>query len=147
MKQLLYSFTAIALCVIVSSTSLGTVAENSNRKEPVYEISELVLLMRKMEDQMKTIRGKIAEGKAVEDTLFRDYSGLFTVKASRHIMRDSVYTQLGNDFLKAFGKLTNGKKDPHPVQSYNHTIETCIACHRRYCPGPVMRIGRLKLPE
>ena len=114
---------------------------NSGLENP----SELTLLMRGMEMHMKTMGDKISTDQLVLAEKPVDFTGIFTVKASDHLDRDSTYFQFGNSFLKDYENIYNSNTLEEQNQSFQKTINACVECHQSYCPGPVMRIRKLDL--
>ena len=96
---------------------------------------------------MKSMREQIQQQNGLDASMYNDYSGIFSVKASDHVDRDSVFFAFGNHFLTTYKTATEGSNEEAVVESYNNIVQTCVTCHRSYCPGPVSRINKLRLAE
>jgi hypothetical protein len=58
----------------------------------------------------------------------------------------------GSDLYKAFAssylelaEQLNDPNNPNRVETYSNLINTCTACHKAMCPGPLVRIKKMVL--
>ena len=114
-------------------------------KQNTESLSELRVLMYTMESKMQLLKKDIKEQKSIDSSYFNDYQRMFSVPASAHVKRDSIFTHFGSDFLDQFNTLTKNNHPDSINDQYNTVINSCVTCHKTYCPGPVTRIQKLLL--
>lgn len=105
--------------------------------------SELALLMRKMYDDMDSLKSAIAKQELVIDTASLDYFNIHSAIPTDSTVRDAQFAGMSSAFLLHVEKL---KANPD-VETFNSTISVCLTCHQSYCPGPIKKIKKLKLKK
>ena len=112
--------------------------------------SELALLMRAMFDDGMRIKEQIKQG--VTPTLVEEFKQIHTAQPTPGKEKDvntPTFKAFATAYLDALESLKNLSND-HPeknVQKFNHLVSTCMNCHKAVCPGPMVRIKKLYLPE
>lgn len=102
--------------------------------------SELALLMRSMDADMRTLREDLQNDQNITD--FREkYKAIHTATPTDANLRTPAFKAMSDAFLGSLDRLYADKS----TRNYNLMINTCVSCHKQYCPGPVNRIKQLYL--
>ena len=102
--------------------------------------SELALLMRKIHADAKVMRSDLIN----EDRdLVYDPSIEFILNASP--TRPSVQGPDFEAFSKYYIQKTQELVENGDEEDYNKMVESCIACHQEFCPGPIKTINKLRI--
>lgn len=110
----------------------------------MYEASELALLMRSLETQLKQLGAQLDAGILPADSL-SDYSKLHTAKATNPKEINEIYHGMADVFI-AKAKEMNAQKEVELFKiHYNILVNSCISCHQVYCNGPIERISKLQI--
>ncbi|RLD19821.1 MAG: hypothetical protein DRI69_07510 [Bacteroidetes bacterium] len=105
--------------------------------------SELALLMRSMYDDGMEMKLAINNGEIPESHI--DISKMRTSEPSVAGKADTPeYQAYTLAYEAAFKGLKEAQGD-QKTQAYETLVNTCIACHRSECPGPIVRIEKMKL--
>jgi len=141
----------ILLAAMYSSDCYGQQSEvmkSSSEQNSVTPLnpngdSELALLMRSMYDDGMEMKSAIKNGEAPKSHI--DISQLYTSEPSVRGKVDSPeYQAFALAYEAAFvglGKAQVDKKE----HAYKALVNSCIACHKSVCPGPIVRIEKMKL--
>lgn len=109
-----------------------------------YKASELAALMRKMDGEMSQLKEKILAGHFSADSITMDYAGIKTATPTDPTVKTDVFAGMADAFLFNIGKLKeHGDGDPKEI--FNTAIGSCLTCHEQFCPGPMVRIRKLKI--
>ena len=107
--------------------------------------SELAILMRDMYDEGMLVKQSIINGEEAE--LKVKYHHLTTATPTEAGKNESLEYQL---FAKAYEasieRFKNSSAADRPA-AYQNMIDNCMSCHRQICPGPMVRIKKMYLPE
>lgn len=149
-------FLGIAALVIACAQSPEESTEKSDEKakadslanceKPVfdeYKASELAALMRKMDADMRIYREHLLSGKFNNDTLSFDYSAIKTATPTDPTVRGDMFNGMADAFLNNVNSLKNDDQDPKEI--FNVAVASCLSCHEQFCPGPMVRIKKLKI--
>ena len=132
--------------LIYSITSLGCQSDVSTRKivNPNGD-SELAILMRDMYDEGMLIKQDIIEGKEPK------------MKVNYHLIHTATPTEEGKNttpeyihFAKAYEEAVAQFKNASETErssAYQNMVQNCMNCHNSICPGPMVRIEKMYLPE
>ncbi len=117
-----------------NKTSQNTINPNGD--------SELALLMREMYDEAARVKKQVKNGEPVSLTL--DYDKILTAHATDQEEAETpefkAFAQL---YLNSLESLKSAQADQ--VEGiFSQMVESCIACHKTFCPGPLVRIQKLK---
>ena len=107
--------------------------------------SELAVLMRNMFDDGMVTRQQIIDGNVPEINV--PYTHIHTAKPTEEGKTSSTEYML---FAKAYEAAVERFKAADPsmrVEAYQTMINTCMNCHQKVCPGPMVRIKKLYLPD
>ena len=125
--------------------------EKSEEMKPSKEIvnpngdSELALLMRSMFDESMEAKKLIQEGKPVPD-FSEQFVAIHTAKETDPNVRTEEFRNLSEFFLRQVAVLENAGPEER-VAAHNNMVASCLACHAEYCPGPMVKIKKLRIKE
>jgi cytochrome c556 len=110
------------------------------------EASELALLMRQMYTDSEQIRAAVLLKQLPAD--FREkFKAIHTATPTDAGVRDANFKVLSEAFLTQLDKVYAGKAGKNQVENFNKMVNTCVACHSSYCPGPIGRIKKLTIAK
>jgi len=111
--------------------------------------SELALLMRRMWDDADAMKKAIESGEVPED--YREkFKAIHEAKATDPDTRDEQFEGMSVAFLASMDQLYKRQQEGDKEQiknGYNLMVEACLNCHQSYCPGPMVRIKKLRIAE
>ena len=107
--------------------------------------SELALLMRAMFDEAQQIRQQIANNEPV--TLNLDHKKILTAHATQPEKAASPeYKAFADLYLRTMESLQTADSS-RLADLYDSMVENCMTCHQAMCPGPMMKIKKLRKPS
>lgn len=114
------------------------------RKLETVKTSELASLMRKMNNELLSVKISIEGGYSFHDSLTFDYGNLHTAEATEAHMKKEGFDEFANAYLKQLEIFRNSGKE-NQKENYNLLVTSCLNCHASHCPGPVNKIKELKI--
>ena len=104
--------------------------------------SELALLMRAMFDEGMTMKSAIAEGKHPKVKI--DFEDILTADATEP---EKAASDVYKAYAQSYISIMEGFKDKNsnPEELYEAMVSNCESCHKALCPGPLVRIKKLKV--
>ncbi len=105
--------------------------------------SELALLMRDLTTETEAIRAALERGE--EHPLWSRVEELHTATPTDSTRTGPVFEGFSNAFIRSVREMENA--DSLKVKHFNAVINTCMDCHRTYCPGPMKRIEKFYLKD
>lgn len=138
----------IAFLVLLIVALFACQQQDSGKKKEspkLYQASELALLMRDMDDEYKSVRAQLLDGKLPTDS-FSAYLLMHTAKATNPDEISESYFLMATAFseqVKSMQIITSTEKY---ISAFNQSVELCISCHTQYCQGPIDRIKKLRIP-
>ncbi len=104
--------------------------------------SELALLMRDMYDEAERIKTQIKNEEEV--TIDLDHESILTAHATEPEKAASPeYKAFAKAYLQSLESLQAANQLQLESQ-FNHLIANCMACHQSLCPGPMVKIKKLR---
>lgn len=104
--------------------------------------SELALLMRAMFDEAQQIKEQIANGSPVSLSL--DHEKILTAHATEPEKAASEEFQaFATLYLKTIENLQKASPEK-AIKLYDNMVDNCMTCHKALCPGPIVRIKKLR---
>ena len=104
--------------------------------------SELALLMRAMFEEAQQIKQQIANNEPIKINL--DHEKILTAHATEPEKAASAeYKAFANLYLQTMKNLETASST-QLVNLYDVMVENCMNCHKAMCPGPMVRIKKLK---
>lgn len=125
----------------VTETEKTTETADTNWQPDMYQASELVLLMRQINDDLSLVKTQVEKGE-IPAAMPESYMNLHTAKPTETQHLDTVYHAMADKWMADYKAMTEA--DAASVKAkYNTLIETCVACHSNYCMGPIPKIKKL----
>ncbi|CAM1352973.1 hypothetical protein [Tenacibaculum ascidiaceicola] len=133
-----------SIIVLLMSLALFSCKEKKEEQKEeliMYQSSEMAALMNAMYEGNMTIKNKILEGESIGDfpeTYLNIHSAVLTDPADRNISFEAFSKQ----YIQNMQQVYSGSKDSLK-QNFNQAVNSCIACHKTTCTGPIPRIKKL----
>lgn len=115
------------------------------KQNTAYQQSEMAALMLSMYDVNLENKKLILAGK-VPEKFNQDFLKIHTAKLTDSTDRNAAFKGYSDFYLKNYKMLFNAPKDSLKT-SHNKVINSCIACHKTTCIGPIPRINKLFIKE
>ena len=122
-------------------------ALNASKPKPLNPNgdSELALLMRDMYEDGQRIKQEIKNGKKPE--ILNKFKEIHTAVATEpEKVATEEYRLYADAYLNAIELLEQADAE-NVEDSYHGMVQACITCHRAVCPGPIVRIKKLMIPQ
>lgn len=140
MKSSLYTL----LLVFLFACSSKKEAEVNTEKSNLYKQSEMAALMLQMYDANLENKQLILEGKTPVK-FSKEFANIHTATLTDPTDRDASFEAFSDFYLDSYQQVFKSAKDSL-VLKHNNTINSCIACHKTTCIGPIPRIKKLLIP-
>jgi hypothetical protein len=137
MKASLFLISLFFLSIILFRSDKINRQELSNYKA---QDSELALLMREMHEQAKLLKLLLLNGEDI-DPYEAEADFILEAEPTRPSVKGDEFESFARYFLKS-------NKDIYQnpgIENYNIMVESCVACHKEFCPGPVRTIQKLRI--
>ena len=161
--QVLKVLLFVAFCGFIAGTTMTACSEESSKEEEAskemiqleqareqgainingVERTELALLMRKMHDDLESMKVDIQNGKDVDASMYELYQRIKDAHPTEPQKIDAVYQSMADAFLANYERFEQA--EGNQVEAYNIMLDNCLACHQQKCPGPVKAINKLKI--
>jgi len=131
----------ITICSVLLSCNFTTHKEEVFKDPIMYQPTEMALLMRRMYEVNKVVKGQIIN----KDTLLtfpEEFHTIHTAVLTKPSDRDTSFDSLSRIFVN-HQKATFSSRSDSTVYHFNKSINTCIACHETRCVGPIPKIKKL----
>lgn len=136
------------IVVVVFSCSQQEKEQSSSKKE-VYNPngdSELALSMRQSFEQTEQIKHAIEQGDFTIPEGYVENLQLFhSATPTDPDVKNELFTQFSNSLYLIANDLVSSSDLNQRKEVYQTLISTCISCHQKFCPGPIVRIKKLNL--
>lgn len=133
-------------CSAEEQSSFVEVKDSADCEKPTFEefkSSGLALLMRAIADDMKGVKTALEKGHTFPSNLEMDYSEILTTDLTDPSVKTEVFDNMAKSFLFTVDELK--KEGNFNQENYNLILNSCMNCHEQYCPGPIVRIQKLRL--
>jgi hypothetical protein len=135
MKELLGLISLLLLALLLYTCD----AEKKDKQITAStEDSELALLMRSIHEDAKAIRQVIKQKQDGHDPL-SDFDFILAATPTKDNVQGPEFEAMARYYLQKNAQLL---EDLDQV-SYNEMVESCVACHQSFCPGPIKTIQKL----
>ncbi len=138
------SFAALLLAISIYALSCANSGECNNTAAPLNPNgdSELALLMRAMFDDAMLMKEQLNQGKKPSPSI--DFQKIFTAHATEPEKAASAeYQAFARTYvqvMQAFEAADHQKA----TKLYEAMVNNCTNCHQALCPGPLVRIAKLR---
>ena len=133
-------FLIIVLLVSFSSCKIEDKEKNSE-EIIIRKQSEMAALMNKMYEENEIIKKKVIKGE-VPVNFPEEYLKIHTAKLTDPSDRTLEFNQYSDLYINNLKDVFETNKDSLKYE-FNETINSCIACHKTTCIGPIPRIKKL----
>ena len=99
--------------------------------------------MRGLADDMQHVRETILDEGVLPDSLQLDYSNMKNVDKTDPSVSGDVFNAMADSFLATLDQMK--KENQFSKEDFNLVINSCMTCHQQFCPGPIVRIKKLKI--
>jgi hypothetical protein len=104
--------------------------------------SELAVLMRKMATHAEQVKGEVLAGK-LKGTFPEEFRKILTAVPTDSLIKGDHFNEFAAGYLTNLELLYSGQADLDA--RYNAVANSCVSCHENTCPGPLVRIHKLKI--
>jgi CRISPR/Cas system CSM-associated protein Csm2 small subunit len=149
-KLSLTSFLLICISIFFACTQASK--EEKNVAAPKKEVkaplnpngdSELALLMRGMYEEAERIKKQVKQGEEV--TVELDHMKILSAHATEPEKAASAeFKGFAKLYLARLEELKTADGEAKEVV-YKSLVESCMSCHQVLCPGPMVRIKKLRI--
>ncbi|WP_439132090.1 hypothetical protein [Polaribacter sp.] len=141
MKRLFYIFIILTLLSCHSKKEAEVVEKTTNE---FYKQSEMAALMLKMYAVNLENKKLILAGESSENLtdFSKEFQKIHGAKLTDANDRDASFNAFSDFYLETYQQLFTVDKDSLP-KAHNNTINSCIACHKTTCVGPIPKIKKL----
>ena len=148
MKRVLFS---IALLIFLCSVFIACEQEKTWREENSEELarlypnesSELAWVMREISAKTELVKSQVENGEEV-DNIIDVFKQVHDAKATKPEVKTEAFANMASSFVDSFDRLLESQEGDR-IKAYNMMIQNCVVCHTTYCPGPLVRIEKLKI--
>jgi hypothetical protein len=102
--------------------------------------SELALLMREIHENAKLLKLLLQNGEDVKP-YGSDVDFILEAEPTRPAVQGPEFESFARYYIKMNEEVYS---DPN-VENYNSLVESCVACHQEFCPGPIKTIKKLHI--
>lgn len=102
--------------------------------------SELALLMREIHENAKLLKLLLQNEEAL-DPYKADVDFILEAKPTRPAVQGPEFEAFARYYIKMNEDVYS---DPN-IENYNSLVESCVACHQEFCPGPIKTIKKLHI--
>ncbi|WP_196895090.1 hypothetical protein [Aureivirga marina] len=118
-----------------------SISEEALSEFEMYQPSDMALLMRNMLEKHQVVKEQILKGEV--PTVFpKVYLNIHTAELTTPSDKDDEFDSFAKIYIENEKKLYNSTAE-NVKENYNMAVQTCIACHKRKCSGPIPRIRKL----
>ena len=109
----------------------------------MYECSEMALLMEQMFEENMVLKERIKKGEEL-GVFNSEYIKMHTAEMTDPKDRTEEFEAYSKVFLEAQERIYN-EDETRRVQAFNGMVNSCVACHKLSCTGPIPRIEKLRI--
>lgn len=107
--------------------------------------SELSVLMRSMLKSSASMKELIKQGKLPEK-FPEEFLKIHTAQPTDADTKKPSFDGFASAYLTNLNNLYHSPKE-QLKQNYNAVVNACVSCHSEHCPGPLVAIRKLSIPE
>ena len=140
--RLFFSLTLLFIIISCNSSGDSSEIENNKFEYDLYQPSEMALLMNHMVLVNDSIKKLILSGE-VPEFFPMEFLTIETAVMSETKSRNEVFEAYSKVLIDNQKDLFDPEIERSLIDKYNNTINTCIACHKTECVGPIPKIEKL----
>ncbi len=123
------------------NTSKKETPTNNEEELVMYEFSEMALLMEEMYKTNEELKMKIVNNEAIGE--FSDkFLNIHSAVLTNPNVRDTSFEIFSKAFVENQQAIFSASPDEVKDQ-FNLMVNSCVACHKTTCTGPIPRIEKL----
>lgn len=136
------------ICLTVFIVSCNSLVENDTNTEgtpfvfDIVEPSEMSLLMKHMLEENDKIKKQIIKGE-IPNEFPDEILKIYTAEMTETKYRTEIFEAYSKVYVDNEKTLFDMDNELPLIEKYNNAINTCIACHKTECVGPIPRIRKL----
>jgi hypothetical protein len=134
----------ILLLVFIVACSSKKEAEVNAKKSNLFKQSEMAALMLHMYDANLENKQLILEGKTPVK-FSKEFAKIHTATLTDPTDKDASFQVFSEFYLDSYQQVYRSSKDSL-ILKHNNSINSCIACHKTTCIGPIPKIKKLLIP-
>ena len=138
MRKLVF---VISLLVVFGCSSKKGEKTDVTPNYKMYKQSEMAALMIQMYAKNADNKRLVLEGKTPED-FPEEFLKIHTAQLTDPSDRNANFNAFSDFYLTSFKQVFETSKDSLIIK-HNNTINSCIACHKTTCIGPIPKIKKL----
>ena len=138
MRKLVF---VISLLVVFGCSSKKGEKTDVTPNYKMYKQSEMAALMLQMYAKNADNKRLVLEGKTPED-FPEEFLKIHTAQLTDPSDRNANFNLFSDFYLTSFKQVFETSKDSLIIK-HNNTINSCIACHKTTCIGPIPKIKKL----
>ncbi len=120
--------------------------EAGEKELDMYSESELAQLMESMYATNMEWRELILAD-SVPANFPEYFNSIHTAQISEGMTKEGApYGALADQYLKEVEAITRSENADEAKIAFNQMVNACSSCHYSYCPGPLSRIHKMKIP-
>jgi len=128
--------------LLVSFSSCKVEKKEKNSEDLIIrKQSEMAALMNKMYEENEILKEKVLKGETPIN-FPEEYLKIHTATLTDPSDRTLEFSQFSNLYINNLKDVFETNKDSLKYK-FNQTINSCIACHKTTCLGPIPRIKKL----
>lgn len=104
--------------------------------------SELAIVMRYIHFEANKVGRELEAGNEPDLTALKELAARLTtsVPTDSNVLDEAYYS-----FSQGLQEKVNKMNSEESVTIFNEMVQTCVACHKNTCPGPIKKIQKLKI--
>ena len=140
MKKVIILFISYGLFLACNSNKAKEL-KNPNEELVMYEFSEMALLMEEMYKTNETLKQKIVNKEAIGDFSIK-FLDIHSAVLTNPKDRTESFEVFSKTFIKNQQAIFTASQE-NVKEQFNLMVNSCIACHKTTCTGPIPRIKKL----
>jgi len=138
-----FSFLIFFSCAGGEQNTADEKKNSTDCAKPAVTDSELTLLMRDMEAEMKVARECIINNQPLPDSISLNFVNIHSAIPTDPTDHNEEFESFAGAFLANVDRVKTS--DSARTEIFNASVQSCIDCHHSFCPGPIERIGKLTI--
>tara|TARA_B100000927_G_scaffold117469_1_gene95024 strand:- start:1968 stop:2408 length:441 start_codon:yes stop_codon:yes gene_type:complete len=143
MRKILTLSSILGLIILAScSGPEQQMTPKQNWTPKLNQPSELALIMRDMHEESTNRKNSLEQGQ-LDPTLSETLFSMITAHPTKPHMKGEGFEPYAKSFIGIYNQIHGAKEVGVQIQAHNNMVDACIACHTKFCDGPISRIEKL----